>query len=274
MRPCKCGCGELVGGRRWFVNQDHELAWRIDGGARQSNALSSREERGPGGTTTLTAAEAARHLGIRVSQLAALVRRGVVTASVNSSSERPSFNGDQLPPLQRALEHLKWLAVVSPENWEMLTDNGLTFTMFPAERRPWLKLMRPGNEILFYITRFSVIAGLAEVVGKVEARSVRMPGGIYELRVPLRPRFTSEPAKGAKILPLVPQLSFIRNKDEWGMSFHHTLFALSDSDFGLIAGGLTGAAPTASVPATSPASRSSSPASRVEPTTAARPELR
>jgi hypothetical protein len=48
---CKCGCGEPVKGRRKFVNKEHQMAWMLNGGARQLNAMLSDEVRQRGGTT-------------------------------------------------------------------------------------------------------------------------------------------------------------------------------------------------------------------------------
>lgn len=58
---CKCGCGEPVKKGRVFVNKEHQLAWMIDGGASQMNALMPDEARVLGGKITGThAAESGR----------------------------------------------------------------------------------------------------------------------------------------------------------------------------------------------------------------------
>ena len=46
---CKCGCGQVVKGRRVFVNKEHQLAWMVAGGAREMNALLPDEARARGG---------------------------------------------------------------------------------------------------------------------------------------------------------------------------------------------------------------------------------
>lgn len=48
---CKCGCGELIRGKRVFVNKEHQLAWLHAGGARELNAMLPDEVRIRGGKT-------------------------------------------------------------------------------------------------------------------------------------------------------------------------------------------------------------------------------
>jgi len=61
MKLCRCGCGLSVPKRRVFVNKEHQIAWMLDGGGREMNALMP---------------DAARELGGKVSgQLAAATGR-------------------------------------------------------------------------------------------------------------------------------------------------------------------------------------------------------
>lgn len=46
---CKCGCGQVVKGKRVFVNKEHQLQWMVAGGARELNAMMSDEARALGG---------------------------------------------------------------------------------------------------------------------------------------------------------------------------------------------------------------------------------
>lgn len=48
---CKCGCGQLVKGRRVFVNKEHQLEWMAAGGARELNALQPIDAKVQGGQT-------------------------------------------------------------------------------------------------------------------------------------------------------------------------------------------------------------------------------
>ncbi len=61
-RPCKCGCGTSVRGRRTFVNKEHQLAWMMAGGAREMNALLPDEVRERGGHTAGVQAAASGRL--------------------------------------------------------------------------------------------------------------------------------------------------------------------------------------------------------------------
>jgi hypothetical protein len=39
MKPCRCGCGEIVPDNRTFLNQEHSRRWMSGGGARELNIL-------------------------------------------------------------------------------------------------------------------------------------------------------------------------------------------------------------------------------------------
>jgi hypothetical protein len=41
-RPCRCGCGQMVSGKRVFVNKEHQLDWMEAGGAAEMGALGGR----------------------------------------------------------------------------------------------------------------------------------------------------------------------------------------------------------------------------------------
>lgn len=46
---CKCGCGQIVKGKRVFVNKEHQLIWMAAGGAREIGALQPLEAKQLGG---------------------------------------------------------------------------------------------------------------------------------------------------------------------------------------------------------------------------------
>jgi hypothetical protein len=49
MKPCKCGCGLSVKGKRVFVDKEHQLRWMSNGGASLLNALQPLEAKERGG---------------------------------------------------------------------------------------------------------------------------------------------------------------------------------------------------------------------------------
>ncbi len=49
MNYCKCGCRQVVKGKRVFVNKEHHLQWMVSGGASQMNALQPNEAKERGG---------------------------------------------------------------------------------------------------------------------------------------------------------------------------------------------------------------------------------
>lgn len=64
MFACKCGCGEMVKGRRVFVNKAHHIQWMLAGGAREMNAQLPDEVRRRGGSTAGHRAHASGRLRV------------------------------------------------------------------------------------------------------------------------------------------------------------------------------------------------------------------
>lgn len=67
---CRCGCGQMVKGKRVFVNKEHQLLWMNSGGAREIGALQPIEAKRLGG-----------HVAGRIgAESGALARAGLIGA--------------------------------------------------------------------------------------------------------------------------------------------------------------------------------------------------
>lgn len=49
MKFCKCGCQQVVQGKKVFVNKEHQFDWMSNGGASRMNALQPIEAKIKGG---------------------------------------------------------------------------------------------------------------------------------------------------------------------------------------------------------------------------------
>lgn len=173
----------------------------------------------------------AHRLGISSDRALLLVARGILPGSSGPTQSSLEFTDKSVDKAQKALAQLKWLAIVTPENWKRLSADGISYMLFSKRQRPWVELMRPGQQLLFYISRFSVFTAWATINESRKARTVMWPSGIYSDMVALAPVVTLEPRDGIKIAPMVPVLDFIRAKRNWAMSVRRTLVPLTDDDF-------------------------------------------
>ena len=130
-----------------------------------------------------------------------------------------------------------WIAVVPKEPVLRCVAGG--FAMFAHGRHDAVKRTDAGDWLAYYSPR-TLLKGGEQVraftaMGRVAAREpyeVEMSIG----RVGWRRDVTWEKrTRVADVYPLLDRLSFIRDREHWGLFFHRSLFAIPRDDFALIA---------------------------------------
>ena len=59
-----------------------------------------------------------------------------------------------------------WINVGSPENFEVLRARGFDLSPFKASRQKQSSEMRPGDRIVYYLTKDVLFGGVVEVTGE------------------------------------------------------------------------------------------------------------
>ena len=111
--------------------------------------------------------------------------------------------------------------------------------MFAHGRHDAVKRVKPGDWLAYYSPR-TVLKGGEEVraftaIGKIgdrEPYEAEMARGPHRLATRHRIR---EESVGGGIYPLLDELSFIKDRQHWGIFFHRSLFSVTRDDFALIA---------------------------------------
>jgi hypothetical protein len=130
-----------------------------------------------------------------------------------------------------------WIAVVPKVGVSRAVAGG--FAMFAHGRREAMERVQAGDWLAYYSPRtllkggdevraFTAIARIAER----EPYEVEMSAGHAGWR---RDAAFEKGAREAGIYPLLDQLSFIKDRQHWGIFFHRSLFPVSREDFTLIA---------------------------------------
>jgi hypothetical protein len=174
---------------------------------------------------------AARELNLPMQQAQKLVDRGLLRPVPTEKFCARRYDRASIENAKRELEKLRFLAVITPDNWETLCAQGLTFTGIPRSRALWAPLMRHGTQIAFYCTQYSTFVGVAEVTDKPKAKTLLLPSGPYPFTVPLRPIVTLPPSEGVSVKDLIPSLEFMANKTHWEFYVRSSLQHLKDADF-------------------------------------------
>jgi hypothetical protein len=188
--------------------------------------------------TAYSRREVCDQLGIRPEALSTLIKRGVLRGTSFMASGHPVstggqrvFDEDVVAAAQEALVSLRWLCVVSKENWKRLTADSLTYTLLSERYRANADLIRKGNRLAFYVAGAGAFGATAEVTASPASVRTVWPSGAYSIRVPLRS--IQGPLKNwlPVVQPLLPALSFVRNKAEWEMCFRRAIRLIANDDF-------------------------------------------
>jgi hypothetical protein len=130
-----------------------------------------------------------------------------------------------------------WIAVVPKAHVDRAVAGG--FAMFAHGRHAAVTRVRPGDWLAYYSARTLLEGGdkvrAFTAIGRIAAREpyeAEMSGGQPGWR---RNIAYEEKAKQADVYPLLDDLSFIKDRQHWGLFFHRSLFSVAREDFALIA---------------------------------------
>ena len=136
-----------------------------------------------------------------------------------------------------------WLFITNPENWEVTKEKNV---LGYAERhKKALSQVHIGDKCLVYVKQTvtknavseSSISGGYEIISEIYHDDERifhaydqMPNESYPLRLTLRRLAQSEQLAAFK--PLIPKLSFIKNKKNWGGTLQgNALLKIPEQDY-------------------------------------------
>ena len=125
-----------------------------------------------------------------------------------------------------------WIVVSSRDHVQRAVEQGIC--QVGHGREAPLKRMNAGDWVVFYSSRERY--GGVERCRRFSAIGKIKDGPVYQVRVnenfaPFRRRVEFYPCSEAPIEPLVPLLSFIRNKKSWGYLFRSGLVRIPRQDF-------------------------------------------
>jgi predicted RNA-binding protein len=132
-----------------------------------------------------------------------------------------------------------WIIVASKDHVQQGVACG--FTQACHGKASPLKRMHPGDWVVFYSSKQEY--GKEEKCQCFTAIGQVKEGEVYQMQMaegfePFRRNVSFLPCQEISILPLISQLSFIRNKKSWGYIFRYGFFEINEQDFTLIASGM------------------------------------
>ena len=131
-----------------------------------------------------------------------------------------------------------WLVVTSPDNFRCDREQlGFELQGLPYRFRKQVQKMALGDKVVYYIMKLHKFGAIATVTGeyfedsskKWTDRKERWPS-----RRPSKPDIVLQDDELIDAKKLVPDFSFIRNKEAWGTYFQGSIKTIPEDDFKLI----------------------------------------
>lgn len=133
------------------------------------------------------------------------------------------------------METQYWLGVASYDHVRKGVAGG--FCQFDHGKSHTVKKLRKGDRIVYYSPRESINAG-----AKVQAFTALgevLEGEMEQVEACARRQVRYQQIEPAPIQPLLEDLSFIKNKQSWGLALRRSSLQLSRDDFERIARALS-----------------------------------
>ena len=138
-----------------------------------------------------------------------------------------------------------WINVGSPDNFEVLRARGFDLSPFKASREKQSSEMRPGDRIVYYLTKEVLFGGVVEVTGEayqdtsdIGLASEGKPGEDYPYRIATKPVVIAKPGNAIDVREITDLLDKTRKfgPKKLGMCFRGNLHRISDADLETIEG--------------------------------------
>lgn len=133
-----------------------------------------------------------------------------------------------------------WIQVGSADNFEKLRERNFDVSAFKASRRKQSGEMKPGDRIVYYLTKAVLFGGIVEVTGEmfedisdIGLRSAGKPGEDYPFRIDTKPLVIPEPGNYIDVREITDLLDKTRKlgPKKLGMAFRGNLHKISDGDY-------------------------------------------
>jgi predicted RNA-binding protein len=132
-----------------------------------------------------------------------------------------------------------WIVVGSEENMRIAEARGFDIFGFKSTRRTEASRIKPGDRLVFYLTKIMKFGGIAEVTSEYfedPARvfvSAKKPKETYPFRVRTKPVMILTPAQYLDVREIGPTLDYPKKwpPEHWRLAFQGNLHEIPESDY-------------------------------------------
>jgi len=138
-----------------------------------------------------------------------------------------------------------WINVGTVDNFEVLRQRGFDLSPFKSSREKQSGEMRPGDRIVYYLTKAVQFGGVVEVTGEayedtsdIGLESEGKPGEGYPYRIATKPVVIAKPGQAIDVREITDLLDKTRKAGpkKLGMVFRGNLHKISEEDLRTIEG--------------------------------------
>jgi predicted RNA-binding protein len=137
-----------------------------------------------------------------------------------------------------------WIVVGSEENMRIAEERGWDMFGFKSTRRSEVAGMKPGDRLIFYLTKIMKFGGIAEVVSDYYEdhekvfRSEKKPKEDYPWRVKIKKVTVLTPEQYLDVREIGPTMDYVKKwpPEHWRLAFQGNLHQIPESDYKLIEG--------------------------------------
>lgn len=130
-----------------------------------------------------------------------------------------------------------WIVVGSEENMRIAEARGFDIFGFKSTRRTEASRIRPGDKLIFYLTKIMKFGGLAEVTSEyfedhTQVFRSNKPGEDYPFRVNVRPIVILSPDQYLDVKEIAPGMEVTKKwpPEHWRLAFQGNLHEIPESD--------------------------------------------
>jgi predicted RNA-binding protein len=137
-----------------------------------------------------------------------------------------------------------WIVVGSEENMRIAEGRGWDMFGFKSTRRAEAAGMKPGDRLIFYLTKIMKFGGMAEVTSDYYEdhekvfRSEKKPKEDYPWRVKIKKVTVLSPEQYLDVREIGPTMEYVKKwpSEHWRLAFQGNLHQIPESDYKLISG--------------------------------------
>lgn len=132
-----------------------------------------------------------------------------------------------------------WIVVGSEENMRIAESRGFGIFGFKSTRRSEVSRMKPGDRLVFYLTKIMKFGGIAEVTSDYFEdhsrvfRSEGKPQEDYPFRVKVKPLAILQPEQYVDVKAIAPALEYTKKwpAEHWRLAFQGNLHEIPEPDY-------------------------------------------